>query len=100
MGFHFPFPRIFDRTVMVTLLGALLIWSRSMGFAGLMREGFAAPRANLPRVLIGLAISLGAIAILGMLGLLVVSRLFFFPGLWLGNRRGRGDCLLVVAAKS
>jgi membrane protease YdiL (CAAX protease family) len=64
MGFHFPFPRIFDRTVMVTLLGALLIWSRSMGFAALMREGFAAPRANLPRVLIGLAISLGAIAIL------------------------------------
>jgi len=35
-----------------------------------------------------------------MLGLLVISRLFFFPGLWLGNLRGRGDCLLVVAAKS
>jgi uncharacterized protein len=64
MGFHFPFPRIFDRTVMVTLLAAMLIWSRSMGFAGLMREGFAAARANLPRVLLGLAISLGAIAVL------------------------------------
>jgi SAM-dependent methyltransferase len=35
-----------------------------------------------------------------MLGLLMVSRLFFFPGLWLGNQRGRGDCLLVMAAKS
>ena len=58
MGFRFPFPRIFDRTVMVTLLAAMLIGSRSMGFAALMRQGFAGPRANLPRALIGLAISL------------------------------------------
>lgn len=29
--------------------------------------------------------------------LLVVVRLFFFPVLWLGNRRGCGDCLLVTA---
>ena len=41
MGFRFPFPRIFDRTVMVTLLAALLIWSRSMSFAALIRAGFA-----------------------------------------------------------
>ena len=35
-----------------------------------------------------------------MLGLLTVSRLFCFPALWIGNRRSRGDCLLVLAAKS
>jgi SAM-dependent methyltransferase len=34
-----------------------------------------------------------------MLMLVLLSRLFLFPGLWLGNRGGRGDCLLVVAAK-
>jgi hypothetical protein len=64
MGFRFPFPRIFDRTVMVTLLGAMLIWSHAMGFTGLIREGFAAPRANWWRALIGLAIAVTAIAIL------------------------------------
>jgi 2-polyprenyl-3-methyl-5-hydroxy-6-metoxy-1,4-benzoquinol methylase len=35
-----------------------------------------------------------------MLALLMVSRLFFFPALWFGNRRSQGDCLLVLAAKS
>jgi 2-polyprenyl-3-methyl-5-hydroxy-6-metoxy-1,4-benzoquinol methylase len=35
-----------------------------------------------------------------MLGFLMVSRAFFFPALWFGNRRSRGDCLLVLAAKS
>ncbi len=64
MGFRFPFPRIFDRTVMVTLFAAMLVWSRSMGFLTLMREGFAMPRANLSRLLIGLAIAATAIAIL------------------------------------
>lgn len=64
MGLRFPFPRIFDRTVMVTLLAAMLIESRSMGFGALMREGFARPRSNLPRALIGLVIALGAIAVL------------------------------------
>jgi membrane protease YdiL (CAAX protease family) len=64
MGLRFPFPRIFDRTVMVTLLAAMLIGSRSMRFGTLMRQGFARPRANLPRGLIGLAIALSAIALL------------------------------------
>ncbi len=64
MGFRFPFPRIFDRTVMVTLLAAMLLCSRSMGFGALISEGFAAPRANLPRFSIGLAIAIAAIATL------------------------------------
>ena len=64
MGLRFPFPRIFDRTVMVTLLVAMLIGSRAMGFGALMRAGFAAPRANLARAAIGLGIALAAIATL------------------------------------
>ena len=32
-------------------------------------------------------------------GLMVLSRLLLFPLLWLGNRLGRGDCLIVVAAR-
>jgi uncharacterized protein len=69
MGLRFPFPRIFDRTVMVTLLAAMLIWSRAMGFGALMRAGFAAPRANLARAAIGLGIALTAIATLFALAL-------------------------------
>jgi SAM-dependent methyltransferase len=30
-------------------------------------------------------------------GLLMISRIILFPVLWLGNRAGRGDCLLIVA---
>jgi membrane protease YdiL (CAAX protease family) len=64
LGMRFPFPRIFDRTVMVTLLAALLIGWRAMRFGALMRAGFAAPRANLARAALGLAIALAAIATL------------------------------------
>jgi len=31
--------------------------------------------------------------------LMLFVRFFLFPALWLGNRRGRGDCLLAVAGK-
>ena len=31
--------------------------------------------------------------------LLILIRILFFPFLWLGNRLGRGDCLVVVARK-
>jgi len=63
-GLRLPFPRIFDRTVMATLLAALLLWSRALGFNCLIRRGFAAPRANPGRAALGLALGLGAIAIL------------------------------------
>ena len=32
--------------------------------------------------------------------LLILIRILFFPLLWIGNRLGRGDCLVVVARKS
>jgi hypothetical protein len=31
--------------------------------------------------------------------LLLFVRVALFPGLWLGNHLGRGDCLLAVAKK-
>jgi SAM-dependent methyltransferase len=34
------------------------------------------------------------------LALMVFARFALFPALWLGNRCGRGDCLLVVATKA
>ena len=34
------------------------------------------------------------------LALMVFARFVLFPALWLGNRLGRGDCLLVVATKA
>jgi hypothetical protein len=34
-----------------------------------------------------------------ILGLMLLARLIFFPLLVLGNRFGRGDCLLVVASQ-
>ena len=32
--------------------------------------------------------------------LMLVIRALFFPILWLGNRIGRGDCLIAIAQKS
>jgi SAM-dependent methyltransferase len=34
------------------------------------------------------------------MALMVFARFLLFPALWLGNRLGRGDCLLVVATKA
>ncbi len=64
LGLRFPFPRIFDRTVMFTLLVAMMLCARPLRFGGLMRAGFAAPRANLGRAAAGLAIAVTAIAVL------------------------------------
>ncbi len=63
-GFHFPFPRIFDRTVMVTLLVALLCFARPLRLAELLRAGFARPRGNLVRVGAGLLLALVAVGTL------------------------------------
>jgi CAAX protease family protein len=63
-GFHFPFPRIFDRTVMVTLMVALLCFARPLRLVELLREGFARPRVNLVRVGAGLLLALVAVGAL------------------------------------
>jgi membrane protease YdiL (CAAX protease family) len=63
-GLRFPFPRIFDRTVMVTVGGALLWFARPLGLAELLRDGCADPLSNLRRALGGLALALAAMATL------------------------------------
>jgi membrane protease YdiL (CAAX protease family) len=67
-GYHFPFPRIFDRTVMVTLAVMLFLWARPLGVARLLRRGFARPLDNLGTLLRGLLVAAAVIAILLALG--------------------------------
>jgi membrane protease YdiL (CAAX protease family) len=63
-GFHFPFPRIFDRTVMVTLLVALILLRRPLRCRSLLATGFRDPRRNWPQVLRGLAAAAIVMALL------------------------------------
>jgi len=64
MGFHFPFPRIFDRTVMVVVAIALVAQARQLRVAPLLRSGFDRPMRNLPRATRGFLIAVAAIAAL------------------------------------
>jgi membrane protease YdiL (CAAX protease family) len=67
-GYHFPFPRIFDRTVMVTLAVMVFLWARPLGAARLLRRGFARPLDNLGTGLRGLLVAAAVMAILLALG--------------------------------
>ena len=67
-GYLFPFPRIFDRTVMVTLAIMMFLWARPLGVARLLRRGFARPLDNLGKLLRGLLVAAVVIAILLALG--------------------------------
>jgi membrane protease YdiL (CAAX protease family) len=65
LGWHFPFPRIFDRTVMATLLIAMLVSARSLNFVSLLRRGFNHPPApSIARAIRGFVVAMLAIAIL------------------------------------
>src|SRR5581483_507119 len=63
-GFSFPFPRIFDRVVMVALGVAMVIAARALRVFPLLRTGFAHPAANLSLAARGLAVALGVMALL------------------------------------
>ena len=64
LGFRFPFPRIFDRVVMVSLAVVIILSARGMDLIPLLQSGFARPRANLSRAGRGFAVSLGVMAVL------------------------------------
>ena len=69
-GWRFPFPRIFDRTVIVTLFLAMLWAARDLQLGALLARGFKHPaREGFLRVLRGLGVSFCAIAILFTLAL-------------------------------
>jgi membrane protease YdiL (CAAX protease family) len=63
-GFRIPFPRIFDRVVMLALLGIILYAARSLSLVALLRAGFKNPRAGAWRALFGFAVAIVVMAIL------------------------------------
>jgi uncharacterized protein len=64
MGFHFPFPRIFDRTVMVLVAVAMIAQARDLRVIPLLRSGFKHPMRDLPRATRGFLVAIAAIATL------------------------------------
>lgn len=71
LGFRFPFPRIFDRVVMVTLFAAMaLVWQR-LNLLELLRRGFANPRVNARRALRGFGIGLAIVAVFFLIALAI-----------------------------
>jgi len=69
-GWRFPFPRIFDRTVMATLLLAMLWAERDLNLGSLLSRGFRHPATtSIVRAIRGLVVAICAIAILFALAL-------------------------------
>jgi membrane protease YdiL (CAAX protease family) len=63
-GFSFPFPRIFDRTVMTALLVTLLLFARRLNLSDSLRQGFRNLRLGVGQALRGLALAAGAMGVL------------------------------------
>ncbi len=71
-GWRFPFPRIFDRTVMATLFLAMLLAARGLNLGTLLSNGFLHPaKQNSVRMMRGLVVSFCTIAILFALALMI-----------------------------
>jgi uncharacterized protein len=75
LGFHFPFPRIFDRVVMIALGLVLILWAPNLRLVALLRTGFAGPVANFALTARGLLVALGVMIVL----FLVASAMQGFP---------------------
>jgi membrane protease YdiL (CAAX protease family) len=72
-GFRFPFPRIFDRTVMVTLAVALMLFARRLRFVELVRGGFADSYRPARQWLQGFGIAIAAMAALFALAIIAAG---------------------------
>jgi membrane protease YdiL (CAAX protease family) len=69
-GWRYPFPRIFDRTVMATLFLAMLFAARDLNLDSLVSRGFKHPLApSVARAIRGFVVAMCAIAILFALAL-------------------------------
>lgn len=64
MGFHFPFPRIFDRTIMVIVVLAIVWQARALRLGPLLKSGFDRPLQNAPRATRGFLVAISAVAVL------------------------------------
>ena len=72
MGWRFPFPRIFDRTVMASLLIVMLFAARDLDFIPLLSRGFKHPAMpSIAQAIRGFVVAMLAIAILLGLALAV-----------------------------
>jgi membrane protease YdiL (CAAX protease family) len=72
VGWRYPFPRIFDRTVMATLFLAMLFAARDLNLGSLLSRGFKHPLApSVTRAIRGFVVAMCAIAILFALALAV-----------------------------
>jgi membrane protease YdiL (CAAX protease family) len=67
-GFRFPFPRIFDRTIMVALLAALALLARPLKLLELLRQGFSNVVIGMWDALNGMILAAAAMAIIFALG--------------------------------
>jgi membrane protease YdiL (CAAX protease family) len=63
-GWRFPFPRVFDRTVMVTVFCALALCARRLGLWGFLRQSFSPSRRHYQQAIAGLALATAAMAVL------------------------------------
>jgi membrane protease YdiL (CAAX protease family) len=63
-GFNFPFPRIFDRVVMVTMFTVMLLFARRLKLLEFLRQGFRNARVGIWQALGGLALSAAAMSVL------------------------------------
>ena len=75
LGFHFPFPRIFDRVVMIGLALVLILWAQDLKLVPLLRTGLARPVANFAFTARGFLVALGVMVVL----FLVASVMEGFP---------------------
>lgn len=62
LGLRFPFPRIFDRIVMIALAVVMIRSAKPLKLGARLKAGFANPSANLNRVVRGFAIAVVAVA--------------------------------------
>jgi membrane protease YdiL (CAAX protease family) len=74
LGLHFPFPRIFDRTVMVTLLVVLIIGARWLRFGPLIAAGFRNSRTPVRYALTGIGAAIVAMAVLYGIAIVLGAR--------------------------
>ncbi len=63
-GFRFPFPRIFDRTVMAAVFGAILMAAHELELRDLLVEGFTSPLRGLRRSARGFVVAIVAVALI------------------------------------
>jgi membrane protease YdiL (CAAX protease family) len=76
LGWRYPFPRIFDRTVMVTLLIAMLYCARDLKLVSLMIKGFVhLPGRSIRYAIRGFVVAICVIAILFGLALAFGGRI-------------------------